>query len=161
MVEVLTRARSGEVAGALAGSGALRVASVALLAVAGYISTPSNFWVADDYNYIFPKALDRVLAFFDPTVPTRAFYRPLNWTSWALDYALWGKSPFGWHLSSILFHTITTVVVTLIALRLFKAWGVALFAGALFAVQPAHAETVSWIGGRADLVAGLFYFPAV
>src|SRR3954447_24592124 len=137
MVEVSTGARSRQITGTLANSAALRLGSVALLAVAAYVSTPSNFWVADDYNYIFPKGLDRVLAFFDPTVPTRAFYRPLNWTSWAIDYALWGKSPFGWHLSSILFHTITTVVVTLIVLRLCKRWGLAIFAGALFAVFPA------------------------
>src|SRR3954452_20501664 len=139
----------------------LGVFAVVMLGLVSYLSTPFNFWVGDDYNYLGPKGLDRVLGFFDPTVPTRAFYRPLNWTSWAIDYALWGKSPFGWHLSSILFHTITTVVVTLIVLRLCKRWGLAIFAGALFAVFPAHAETVSWIGGRADLACGLFYFPAV
>jgi hypothetical protein len=161
MVDVSTIRRAGQAEGVLARSATLRLGSVALLAVVAYITTPFNFWVGDDYNYIVPKGLDRVLAFFDPTVPTRAFYRPLNWTSWAIDYDLWGKSSFGWHLSSILFHVITTVVVTLIALRLFKTWGVAIFAGALFAVYPAHTETVSWIGGRADLVCGLFYFPAL
>src|SRR5436309_9022990 len=133
MVEISTSARTGEGVGVVARSATLRLASVALLAVVAYVSTPFNFWVADDYNYIFPKGLDRVLSFFDPTVPTRAFYRPLNWTTWALDYDLWGKSPFGWHLTSILFHAVSTVVVTLIALRLFKVWGLAIFAGALFA----------------------------
>lgn len=139
----------------------VQLAAVALLAVVAYASTPFNYWVADDYNYIVPKGLDRVLGFFDPTVATRAFYRPLNWTSWAMDYALWGRSPFGWHITSIILHAITTVVVTLIVYRLFKGWGIATLAGALFAVHPAHPETVSWIGGRADLACGVFYFPAV
>jgi hypothetical protein len=102
-----------------------------------------------------------VLAFFDPTVPSRAFYRPLNWTSWAIDYALWGKSSFGWHLTSMLFHAVATLAVTLLTLRLFKAWGIAILAGALFALHPSHTETVTFIGGRADLICGLFYFPAV
>src|SRR5215212_1338649 len=161
MVDVSTSARTGRVTGVLAQGKFLRLASVALLAVVAYISTPLNFWVADDYNYIFPKGLDRILSFFDPTVSSRAFYRPLNWTTWAIDYDLWGKAPFGWHVSSVLFHVVCTIVVTLIALRLFRVLGVAILAGALFAVFPAHAETVSWIGGRADLVCGLFYFPAV
>jgi hypothetical protein len=139
----------------------LRLGVLVLAVVAAYASTPFNFWVADDYNYIVPKSIDRVVAFFDPTVPSRAFYRPLNWTSWSIDYALWGKSPFGWHLSSILFHAITTIVIACIAYRLLNDWWPALLAGALFALQPAHTETVSWIGGRADLVAGLFYFPSV
>src|SRR5207302_490506 len=56
---------------------------------------------------------------------------------------------------------VTTIVVTFIAYRLLKEWWPAVIAGALFALHPAHTETVSWIGGRADLVCGLFYFPAV
>lgn len=132
---------------------------IVLLAIVAYASTPFNFWVADDYNYIFPKDLDRVISFFDPTL--RAFYRPLNWTSWAIDYALWGKSPFGWHVTSVLFHLVSTLVVAWLVHRLVGAWWTALLAGALFALFPAHTETVTWIGGRADLVCGLFYFPAV
>jgi hypothetical protein len=134
---------------------------LALLAIVVYASTPLNYWVADDYNYVVPKGVDRVLGFFDPTVPTRAFYRPLTWTTWAIDYWLWGTSSFGWHVSSIIFHAAVTVVVALLAFRLLKSWGVALAAGALFAVHPAHPEAVTFIGGRADLVCGLFYFPAV
>src|SRR4051812_44734487 len=122
----------------LSRSRALQVATLALLAIVAYASTPFNFWVADDYNYIYPKGLDRVVSFFDPTVPTRAFYRPLNFTSWAIDFALYGKSPAGWHVSSVLFHIVTTLVVTLIAYRLLKNWWVGIVAGGLFAVHPAH-----------------------
>jgi hypothetical protein len=137
----------------------MQAATVALLAIVAYASTPFNFWVADDYNYIFPKDLGRVISFFDPTL--RAFYRPLNWTSWAIDYALWGKSPFGWHITSVLFHVVSALVVAWIVYRLLGSWWTALLAGGLFALFPAHTETVTWIGGRADLVCGLFYFPAV
>src|SRR6476469_8312136 len=80
-------------------SAILWLGSLAILSAAVYFTTLFNYWVADDYNYIYPKGLDRVLAFFDPTVPSRAFYRPINWTTWAIDYGLWGKSPPGWHLS--------------------------------------------------------------
>ena len=139
----------------------LQIGLLVLLAVVAYATTTLNYWVADDYNYVLPKGIDRVISFFDPTIPTRAFYRPFTWTTWAIDYWLWGKSSFGWHLSSIIFHAAVTVVVALLVLRLFKNWGIALAAGALFAVHPSHPETVTFIGGRADLVTGLFYFPAV
>src|SRR5438105_12829024 len=116
----------------------LGLVSVALLAVVVYATTPFDFWVGDDYNYLGPKDLDRVLSFFNPAVPYRAFYRPLNWTSWAIDYALWGRSPFGWHVSSILFHIVATISIALIVWLVLKHWGIALFAAAFFAVHPAH-----------------------
>src|SRR4051812_5793154 len=139
----------------------LGVFAVVMLGLVSYLSTPFNFWVGDDYNYLGPKGLDRVLGFFDPTVPTRAFYRPLNWTSWAMDYGLYGTEPFGWHLTSILFHLAAIVCVLFITWHLLHNWTLALLVGALFAVHPSHPETVTWIGGRADEVCGLFYFPAV
>ncbi|HKP51953.1 MAG TPA: hypothetical protein VJ183_04790 [Chloroflexia bacterium] len=139
----------------------LQLGLLALLAIVVYASTPFNYWVADDFNYVVPKGVDRVISFYDPTVPTRAFYRPLTWTTWAIDYWLWGKSSFGWHVSSVIFHAATTVMVALLVFRLFKSWGIALAAGALFAVHPTHPETVTFIGGRADLICGLFYFAAV
>jgi hypothetical protein len=174
-------------------------ALLALVALLAYASTPFNFWVGDDYNYLVPKDIGRVISFFDPTVPTRAFYRPINWTTWAIDYALWGPVPFGWHITSMVFHVVTTLVVALLAWRLLlrlprsqaepaqalpihfahpspeasvaerPLWSpgyrevssAAVLAGALFAVHPSHPEAVTFIGGRADLVCGLFYFPAV
>src|SRR5690349_13112771 len=93
----------------LARSRVLQFLTVVLLCAVAYSTTPLNFWVADDYNYIFPKGLDRIISFFDPTL--RAFYRPLNWTSWAIDYDLWGNLSAGWHITSVLFHVISTLVV--------------------------------------------------
>lgn len=139
----------------------LALVAVGLLAVVAYASTPFNFWVGDDFNYLTPKGLDRVLTFFDPTVSWRAFYRPIVWSSWAMDYALWGKSPFGWHVTSIIIHVVTTLLSTLIALRLLGSWKVAVLTGALFAVHPAHTEAVAWINGRTDEGCGLFYVPTV
>lgn len=161
MAQTTTYARTARLEAAFARRIPLGLVSVGLLAIVAYATTPFDFWVGDDYNYLYPKDLDRVLSFFNPATPYRAFYRPLNWTSWAIDYALWGRSPFGWHVTSILFHTVTTITVALIAWFILKNWGVAFFAGALFAAHPSHPETVSWIGGRADEVCGLFYFPAL
>ena len=47
------------------------------------------------------------------------------------------------------------------ARRLFRDEGAALAAGLLFAVHPAHAESVAWVGGQADLLAAGFGLGAV
>ena len=37
-------------------------------------------------------------------------YQPLSWMTFALDYLLWGMNPFGYHLTSLLFHSANAVL---------------------------------------------------
>ncbi len=46
------------------------------------------------------------------------YYRPLVSLSYRIDYALWGKDPFGYHLSVLLFHLLNTALVFVLARRL-------------------------------------------
>ncbi|HMA32832.1 MAG TPA: hypothetical protein VKY74_00020 [Chloroflexia bacterium] len=139
--------------------------AVGALAVVPYLVALNAFWVGDDYNYVVPKTLDTILNFWNPI--GRAAYRPTNWLSWALDYTVFGPNPPGWHLTSVAFHVVNTVLVVLLLRELARSWWPAdpargqwlsLTAGALFALHPAHPETVTWTGGRADLpfATGLF-----
>jgi Flp pilus assembly protein TadD len=86
----------------------------------------------------------------------RAFFRPLVSSSYALDHAIWGLSPVGFHLTNLLLH----FACTLLVLRICRDAGLdvrAAFCGAaLFAVHPVHVESVAWISGRTDLLATLF-----
>jgi protein O-mannosyl-transferase len=93
-------------------------------------------------------------------------YRPIFHTSLLIDYRNWGLSPFGYHLSSIIFYSISVVVFYFLALIViggFKLHGkeaIAIVSSLLFAVYPLHVEPVSWIAGRSDLLCGLFFFLA-
>ena len=33
-------------------------------------------------------------------------YQPLTWLSYAVDDALWGRQPFGYHLTSVVLHVV-------------------------------------------------------
>ena len=58
-------------------------------------------------------------------------------------------------------HVLTALLVLSTArLAAGVTWFGAAFAAALFAVLPTHAETVSWIGGRADSIPAVFYLGA-
>jgi hypothetical protein len=37
-------------------------------------------------------------------------YRPLTWVTLGLDYTLWGMNPLGYHLTSVLLHTVNAVL---------------------------------------------------
>ena len=45
---------------------------------------------------------------------------PLNYVTYGLDYILWGMNPFGYHLSSLLIHSVNAVVFYFLGLRLLR-----------------------------------------
>ena len=83
------------------------------------------------------------------------YYRPLAMLSYAVDEALFGAGPTGHHAVNVLLHGLCALLVCELALALGEDRRVALTAGCLFALHPAHAEAVAWISARADLLATL------
>lgn len=93
-------------------------------------------------------------------------YIPLSWLSAALDYALWGMNPAGYHLTNVLLHALTAALfyrVVLFLLRLrrgvaperdWRAGTAAAFAALLFAIHPLRVESVAWITERRDVLSG-------
>jgi tetratricopeptide (TPR) repeat protein len=90
----------------------------------------------------------------------RSFFRPVVSLSYALDYAVWGANPLGFHLTNLLLHLLCCWLVYRIAsLENVGGWA-ALAGAALFALHPVHVESVAWISGRTDLLCGLFMLAA-
>lgn len=83
-------------------------------------------------------------------------YRPLTILSYKLNLAAGGTNPFWFHLVNVLLHGLNSALVVVLAGRLGLAAPAALLAGLIFAVLPIHAEPVSWIVGRAELLAAAF-----
>jgi protein O-mannosyl-transferase len=80
--------------------------------------------------------------------------RPVFLLSAMLDYALWGRNPFGFHLTNLLLHALVTVLLFAFARRLLVGapWA-AFFGSLLFAVHPLNCEAVAEISYRKDLIA--------
>ncbi len=89
------------------------------------------------------------------------YYRPLFTLYLTLGYHWFGLWEPGWHLMNLAAHILATVFTYYLLLRLSKDWRVAAIGSALFAVHPAHAESVSWISGIPDALASTFYIPAL
>lgn len=88
-------------------------------------------------------------------------YRPLALASFALDYQLFGPEPWGYHLSSIVWHAVaaSTFYGALLALerlrgvdRPYERLAIVL----LWALWPTQVEVVAWINGRSDIFVVLF-----
>ena len=89
---------------------------------------------------------------------TRNFYRPLIMASYAIDYAVYGLNPKGFHFTNILAHMLCAVVVYVLAIKLLKNPTQAYIAAMIWAIHPTHVENAGWISGRTDIFAGIFYF---
>ncbi len=84
------------------------------------------------------------------------FYRPLQMASYALDYAVWGDNPAGYHISGTLAHVLAAMAVYWLISALFGGRRLALWTGLIFLAHPAQTEAVSYISGRADPLAAVF-----
>lgn len=95
----------------------------------------------------------------------KSLYRPLTWVSFGFDYLFWGMNPFGYHLSSLLLHTLNSVLVYRVAFLLYSlpplgsiGQGdssrkiVAGIAALLFSIHPLRVESVAWVSARNDLL---------
>jgi protein O-mannosyl-transferase len=89
------------------------------------------------------------------------YYRPIFLGWLRLNYAVFGTSPWGWHLTSVLLHGLASMLVFLLALRLLRNTFQAAVAGLLFAVHPVHVESVAWVSGACDPLMSVFFLGAL
>jgi len=94
------------------------------------------------------------------------YYRPLLGLTFHLDNLFWSMRESFMHLENILFHTVNVMLVYFIAIKAANSYSLEnkvlpLCAALLFAVHPINTESVNWISGRTDLIAGLFILLAI
>ena len=88
---------------------------------------------------------------------TGVYYRPLFNLYLLANYQLFRLNPAGWHLLLVIWHTLVTLLVYLLARRLLKDEAAALIAALLFGLHPVHIESVAWISGVTEPMLALFF----
>jgi len=84
-------------------------------------------------------------------------WHPLTWLSLMLDHDLYGMSAKGYHLTSVILHLLSVLVLFFALIRMTgEVWCSGLVAG-LFGVHPLHVESVAWVAERKDVLSGLFW----
>jgi len=86
-------------------------------------------------------------------------YYPVTHTSFWIEYQIWGLKPFPFHVTNVLLHSVSAILlwVLLRRLRVPGAW----FAAGIFALHPVHAESVAWITERKNNLSVMFYLASM
>lgn len=131
----------------------LALAGIAFLAYANSFGNQFTNW--DDHHLIVENAAiqslapDKVVQIFTPA-PGRTF-QPIRVLSYAVDYAIWGLNPFGFHLGNTVLHALASVLL-FVWLTAWLPGAQARWAAAsvalLFAVHPVNVEAVAWLSSR-------------
>jgi hypothetical protein len=135
------------------------------LAIAGFTYLPSLWgsFVFDDYHLPFsdPNAAKAGAAFWIGGV------RPVLMATYWFNFLISGTETFSYHVVSVLLHAVTALLVFFLLRRLLDLTEVkldrrllALFGAGLFLLHPLQTESVAYISGRSEVVAGLFYVAA-
>ncbi|MBI4832111.1 MAG: tetratricopeptide repeat protein [Candidatus Lindowbacteria bacterium] len=135
------------------------------LAMLVYVNSFKNDFVGyDDQNLIQNNPATQSLApeniarIFIPRM--RGNYQPIRTLSYAVDYAVWGGRPFGFQLTNILLHAFTVLGVWLL-IRSLSPEPVPFLTALIFAVHPIHAESVTWMSARKDVLSLAFFLLAI
>ncbi len=86
----------------------------------------------------------------------RQMYRPLQILTYGIDYKIWKLKPSGFHLSNTAIHLINSVLVYCLLFQLTADNNLSKITSALFLAHPINTSVVSYISGRADLLAYMF-----
>ncbi len=142
-----------------------QIAFVAIILLAAfYPAVLAGASKIDDFTLV--EALDRsqgwsLRSIFFPGSENGSYYRPLLILSYYLDESLFGALPGIMHLENVVLHVLNAILVYFLTRRLLatderNASYVPLSAALLFGLHPLSSESVNWISGRTDLLAGLF-----
>jgi len=116
----------------------------------------------DDHLYVYenPRVIrgistEGMIAAFTHTHARN--WHPLTTVSHMLDCQLYGLNAGGHHLTNVILHTISVLLLFLVLKQMTGALWQSAFVAALFAIHPLHAESVAWIAERKDVLSAVFF----
>ena len=141
----------------------LLLGCLALVTLAAYArALTCGFVYYDDGLYVFDNVYVRTgftLAGFRHIFVTgeTGTWQPLALLSHMIDCQLFGLNAWGHHLSAIVLHAANAVLLAIARTRLTGRFYPGLAVAAIFALHPAHVESVAWISERKDVLSTLFW----
>jgi protein O-mannosyl-transferase len=125
-----------------------------------YVNALRNPFVYDDHHTVVENGSIARLSDLRAIV-AGAVTRPLVNFSYALDRAVWGPAPLGFHVTNVALHVVAVSLLFVLSRRLGLGVMAAFVAATVFAVHPMMTEAVGYVSGRSELVCATFFMLAL
>lgn len=139
---------------------ALGIMALMLATILSYLPAIHAEYIWDDDSYVTAnphiRDIDGLQRIWIPRETPQ--YYPMVFTSFWVEYQLWELDPMGYHLTNVLLHAMSAVLLWIVMIRL-KVPGAWLIA-AVFALHPVMVESVAWISERKNVMSMFFYLSA-
>jgi protein O-mannosyl-transferase len=132
------------------------------LVLIAYLPALAAGWVWDDDVHVTNnetlRSVDGLRRIWSEPGATPQYY-PLVFSTFWIEYQLWGNQATPYHLTNVLLHGLNAWLIwrVLSTLQIRGAW----VAAAVFALHPVHVESVAWVTERKNLLSGLLYLCAL
>jgi protein O-mannosyl-transferase len=126
------------------------------------------FWQVNQYDFVYDDVVyvtqnRNIQSGITPEGLRWAFstkyadlWTPLVWISFMVDYQLFGLNAGGYHMTNLILHIMSTLLLFWLFNRMTGAIWKSAFVAALFALHPLHVESVAWIAERKDVLSAFF-----
>jgi len=124
-------------------------------------SLGNDFVLWDDSLLIFlnpivqsitPTTIKVIFSSYDPEL-----YIPLTLLSFQLDWLIGSGNPAIFHITSLVLHTVSSVLLVSCVKKLTGNCTLAILTGLLFALHPLNTEAIAWASGRKDVLSVFFF----
>ena len=121
----------------------------------GFINLDDHVYVTENSHIQSGITLDGFRWAFSTTYAE--LWHPLTWLSLMFDYQLHGLNAGGYHLTNLILHILSTLLLFWLFNRMTGAIWSSAFVAAFFALHPLHVESVAWIAERKDVLSAFFW----
>jgi tetratricopeptide (TPR) repeat protein len=139
-------------------------ACVALISIVAAVYAPVrhfDFVTWDDPQYVtdnqyVTQGLTKDDVVWALTTGHAGYWVPLIWLSHMLDVQLYGMNAGMHHVTNVLLHIASTMLLFGLFYRMSGSWARSAFVAGVFGVHPLHVESVAWITERKDVLSTFF-----
>ncbi len=119
-----------------------------------FVNIDDNIYVTENSHIQSGITMDGAIWAFSTKYAD--LWNPLIWLSFMFDYQLHGLNAGGYHLTNLILHILSTLLLFWLFNRMTGAIWKSAFVAALFALHPLHVESVVWISERKDVLSAFF-----
>ena len=120
-----------------------------------FVNYDDNVYVTDNPDIKSGLTLQSIRWAF--ATPVARNWHPLTLLSLTLDYQLFGQNPGAFHMTNVVIHIASALLLFLLLKAMTGCMWRSAFVAALFALHPLHVESVAWISERKDVLSTFFW----